>query len=743
MSKGIKRGITLRATLVALVFGAALYVAVIAAVIFFRIAPTASSLRRHSEALQVEFAAVRDRATALKTAFAEARQLLQAGARPFDAQKLAGARSLLAEVRAQLDDTRAIESARTLAGIPGEMRIALSRAADAESQLGVALIEVLSRIELGDYRAAAARLSYCDALNDLTAARLAEAQAAGLTDVIERQRVLGAAADLSVKAVAWWAAVGLALVPLLARFVQRRFYARLAALDTGLAQVAEGRLDTAIEVGRADELGRLSMHFNEMTAVLRQRAEEARRQSEEKFAKAFRSSPDAITITRFADGCITDVNDNFLRIFGYSRAEVVGRAAHELNLWAPEVRARVRELLQAQGAVRDFEFDFRRKTGEPGVALYSAEFIELNGERCVLSVARDITERKQAEEALRLSEEKFAKAFRSSPDSIMISRVADGRIIDINDNFERATGYSREEAVGRTAEELNLVRPEDRARMIAIGQQQGAVHNYEFLFHHKSGEPRVGLFSGEFLELGGELCGLSITRDITDRKHVEDVLENSLQQLRALSDHLQQVREEERTHIAREIHDELGQALTALRVDLSWLAEKLPPGEGTLAERIEAMSSLADSVIQTVQKIATELRPGILDNLGLTAAIEWQTEEFSSRTGIRCRLDCLEEIDGLDQARATACFRILQETLTNVARHAGATEVQVSLKRQAGSLMLQVRDNGRGISDHEITDRTAIGLLGMKERAHALGGEFEIKGSAGQGTTVTVSIPLT
>lgn len=177
-------------------------------------------------------------------------------------------------------------------------------------------------------------------------------------------------------------------------------------------------------------------------------------------------------------------------------------------------------------------------------------------------------------------------------------------------------------------------------------------------------------------------------------------------------------------------------------MDLSWLAEKLPPGESKLAERIEAMSSLADSIIETVQKIATELRPGILDNLGLTAAIEWQTEEFSSRTGIDCHLDCLEEIDGLDQARATACFRILQETLTNVARHAGATEVRVSLKPQAGSLMLQVRDNGRGISDHEITDRTAIGLLGMKERAHALGGEFEIKGAAGQGTTVTVSIPL-
>src|SRR4029450_4971952 len=153
--------------------------------------------------------------------------------------------------------------------------------------------------------------------------------------------------------------------------------------------------------------------------------------------------------------------------------------------------------------------------------------------------------------------------------------------------------------------------------------------------------------------------------------------------------------EAERIHIAREVHDELGQALTALRVDLSWVAEQLPHKDGKLVERIEAMSALTDSTIVTLQKIATELRPGILDNLGLTAAIEWQTEEFSSRTGIRCDLDCLEEIEGSDQVQSTACFRILQETLTNVARHANATEVRISLKKEADRLILQIQDNGR------------------------------------------------
>jgi signal transduction histidine kinase len=216
--------------------------------------------------------------------------------------------------------------------------------------------------------------------------------------------------------------------------------------------------------------------------------------------------------------------------------------------------------------------------------------------------------------------------------------------------------------------------------------------------------------------------------------------ERSAQQ--AFSRQLIASQEAERKQIALEIHDELGQSLTALKVDLSWLAEKMPQNEVKLAKRIEDMSSLTGSIIETVQKITTELRPGILDNLGLRAAIEWQTEEFSSRTGIDCNLDSLEEIDGLDQTQSTACFRILQESLTNIARHAKATEVKISMKREDDRLILQIHDNGRGISEGEIADRTSIGLLGMKERAQALGGELNIKGIAGKGTSVTVSIPL-
>jgi PAS domain S-box-containing protein len=355
----------------------------------------------------------------------------------------------------------------------------------------------------------------------------------------------------------------------------------------------------------------------------------------------------------------------------------------------------------------------------------------------------NVLARKRVEESLRLSEEKFAKAFRSSPDSIALTTLEDGRILDINNGHERISGFSRDEVVGRTTIDLgywvNLV---EREQVIRELRRHGSVSNLEVSLRTRDGNIMTGLLSAEVINLEGKPVMLSIVRDITERKRVELELERSLEQLHALSNYLQQVREEERTYIAREIHDELGQALTALKVDLSWVAEKLSPGDDKLRDRIRSMSTLTGSIIETVQKIATQLRPGILDNLGLRAAIEWQTEEFASRTGIVCRVDCPEELVDLDQERSTACFRILQETLTNIARHANATEVHISLKQQHKSLILEVCDNGKGISESERTDRTSIGLLGMKERAHALGGECSIEGVPGKGTRVTLSIPL-
>lgn len=216
----------------------------------------------------------------------------------------------------------------------------------------------------------------------------------------------------------------------------------------------------------------------------------------------------------------------------------------------------------------------------------------------------------------------------------------------------------------------------------------------------------------------------------------------SHEQWHALSTYLQFVREEERTRIAREVHDELGQALTALKLQLVWMTSRLPKELGLLHEQARLMARHIDQTIQTVRRIATELRPGVLDTAGLPAAIEWQARQFEMRTGIRCRVKSTLRDTLWDQDLNTALFRIFQEALTNIVRHAGATKVQVHLSETGRDVVLEIRDNGRGIADAEIHSTTSIGLLGIRERASLLGGRAAWRGSPGRGTAVRVSIPL-
>lgn len=231
-------------------------------------------------------------------------------------------------------------------------------------------------------------------------------------------------------------------------------------------------------------------------------------------------------------------------------------------------------------------------------------------------------------------------------------------------------------------------------------------------------------------------------QEINERLRAEKDLKQSQEQLRDLAAHLQSIREEERTEIAREIHDELGQALTALKMDVHWLSHRLPGEEHLLFDKIKAMSRLIDTTVHTVRRISSELRPKLLDDLGLTAAMEWQASEFISRSGIECDIDSEPEDIILDQARSTAFFRIFQETLTNIARHAQATRVEVSLKQRADQVAMTVHDNGKGITTDQSASAKSLGIMGMRERAHSLGGELTITGAPDQGTTIEVTIPL-
>jgi len=226
------------------------------------------------------------------------------------------------------------------------------------------------------------------------------------------------------------------------------------------------------------------------------------------------------------------------------------------------------------------------------------------------------------------------------------------------------------------------------------------------------------------------------------QKETEEELRVSHKQLRNLSRHLQAVREEERTVIAREIHDEFGQSLTALKMDVSWLGGKLPAGCEPLKEKTGEMLKYIDETIKTVQRISAELRPGILDDLGLIAAIEWQAQEFQKRTGVYCEVSSSFDCGTLDRCRSTALFRIVQEALTNICRHAEATLARVTLEESGNTLVATVTDNGMGINENRISDPDSLGLIGMRERVLLLGGEVNIGRLAEGGTSVRMIIPL-
>jgi PAS domain S-box-containing protein len=326
---------------------------------------------------------------------------------------------------------------------------------------------------------------------------------------------------------------------------------------------------------------------------------------------------------------------------------------------------------------------------------------------------------------------------------------ADGNILWVNDAFCAIYGYTRAEVIGRNPRILKSGRhdaafySEFWRQLIGTGHWRGEVWN-----KRKTGEIFPEELSIRALRgPDGRITRfISIFSDITERKRNEDELRQQRQQLvesetrlRDLAEFLQTVREEERARIARELHDEMGQALTALRLDLGWLRNKCQPLGTPTVERVGAALGVVEHSIVSLRRISEDLRPAMLDSLGLAAAVEHHVAKFSERTGIACRLNMNREEFELDDRLATTVFRIVQETLTNVARHAGASEVAVRIDEVDDGIHLTIQDNGRGISD--AVDKKTFGLLGMRERVAMLGGRLEIHSRPGKGTRIAGWLP--
>jgi PAS domain S-box-containing protein len=363
----------------------------------------------------------------------------------------------------------------------------------------------------------------------------------------------------------------------------------------------------------------------------------------------------------------------------------------------------------------------------------------------VMGIIRDVSDRVTTRESLSVRESFLRAMLDNFPFMVWLKDV-NSRFMAVNKAFVRDCGRAHMgEVIGQT--DFDLYPRElaqhyvDDDRSVMESKQQIDVEELVVI----QGSTRwCETFKTPVLDQTGKVLGTTgFARDITERKRLHQELRDQREQLRALAAHAESVREDERVRIAREIHDELGQALTCMSMDLAFLEKLLPKGQGSeqATARMTALTEMIRETVKTVRRISSELRPSILDDLGLAAGLEWLGRDFEARTGLTCKISVPSSLE-LPPQKGIAIFRMCQEALTNVARHAKATQVSIDLVEGDGQLTLEVHDNGRGINEQELQSHKSFGLLGMRERAVLLGGTATITGRPGKGTSVLVQVPL-
>jgi len=440
---------------------------------------------------------------------------------------------------------------------------------------------------------------------------------------------------------------------------------------------------------------------------------------------------------------IIEVNKAALEVWGMSREEVIGKNILDMTPGIDKT-LRYKKYLEVLKTGKPY---FKEKIeGHPrfGDRLINVKAFKVGDGLGIL--VKDVTERKKAEEALQDSEKHYRLLVESMSEGL-VRLDEKGVVTYLNDRFLEVIGATRDEIYGHSV--LEFVDPtsqkmlEEQMRR----RKKGEHGTYEVVFKRKSGG-KVTVFVSPrpiFDEKGNFKGSIAVLTDITNLRLAEQELKKSREQLRKLSLHLQTIREDERKLLAHQIHDELGQLLTALKMDLSWLSQRLPKGhkeQRLLLEKTKSMSELLNKTMKSVQRISAELRPGLLDDLGLVPAMEWQAQQFEKRAKIKCEVSLDSEEVDLDQNLSTALFRVFQEALTNVARHAQATKVKVSFRERNGRLTLKIKDNGKGITQEEIQAPDSLGIVGMRERLSPWEGKIKITGTKDRGTILTVTVPL-
>ncbi|HEY6465379.1 MAG TPA: PAS domain S-box protein [Candidatus Acidoferrales bacterium] len=476
-----------------------------------------------------------------------------------------------------------------------------------------------------------------------------------------------------------------------------------------------------------------------------------------------------------ASARIADTNSAAALLLKKSRESLLGKELNAIREFAEgEMLGHFRQVLRSDEPLVA-ERGERQKT--KALSGLRVQLFRLSPNRSVLTI-EDGSTQAVVEDAVKRSEESFQLLIHSVKDYAIIMMDPEGSILSWNEGATRLKGYESDEIIGKnyriffTPEDREVGKPEAQLRKAV---EAGQSEDEGWLVRKDGWAFWANTIITALRDDEGRVYGFAkITRDMTERRereesirvlneHLEERIEartaelsrlnealqsevrerkSAEEQIRALAARQERVREDERTRLAREIHDALGQMCTALKMDIAWIAKRLPKDQKRLNEKSEGALKLVSELIKSLRRLSAELRPSTLDTLGLVASIEWQAQQFEAHTGIQCQLYLPEKDLTMDKERSTAIFRIFQETLTNVARHAGATSVQTSLVVGERNVALITHDNGAGFDLSTVERRGSLGLLGMKERAHLLGGEFKISSSRGKGTTVVVHIPL-
>jgi len=466
--------------------------------------------------------------------------------------------------------------------------------------------------------------------------------------------------------------------------------------------------------------------------------------SEEKYRNIVETTEEGIC-TFDAKGDFYFINQKFTDMTGYSLQELIEKPYGDMLTERGKKIIEDKIINRKMGLRENYELQLKTKSGKLiWVNVAANPIFDDDGHYTgALAMYTDITDRVRLQEELRKSTEYYQILFQQSPHPYQ-SLDAQGLFNDVNGIWLETLGYSKSDVINKWFGDF--LHDDDKERFAdqyAQFIEKGEIHDLDLRMRRKNGGLIDISFDGRVgkTESGSFDQAYCLWRDVSLIRKAQRALVDSEEKLRALTNYLQTAIENDRAHLAREIHDEFGQLLTGLKMDLAWCIRN-NSDIAILMKRFESMNILIDDAIKTSRRLTSELRPGLLDDLGLIPAMEWYVGEFKHRSDIDCQLVCPENEPEMDSSLKTTVYRIFQESLTNIARHAQATKASISLLFENHTLLMEIIDDGRGITLNEIKDSRSLGLLGMQERARQQGGSVDISGNTNQGTTVIASFPL-